>query len=377
MGQEVCIKCKKNVEKTDCVSSLYIIEYEISVSEKRKAAFIIKTTPMQDPFAARYEAGARQPLAAHLAAVAQYARQCCRIASLCEAAWLAGILHDAGKYRDGVQEYLRRAAADRESVRRGEEDHSTAGGRIAEALLRKSVLSQLLQTAIYMHHGLQDCLPMDTGLPLLERRAGKELALEQIEARLSANFERGALSEAAEQARAAFEEFCGALSRLAEEEGADHAIPLSFYLGLAARTLTSLLVDADRSDAAAFAMKSALPEEEDDAAARGRWERCIERLEALLMGLPRGGALARLRGAISERCKAAAERPGRLFRFYSPTGSGKTLGALRFALEHARRNGLRQIFYIAPSIRSSSRTPIRSAKRSGTARTCSSITATY
>ncbi|MEG1501444.1 MAG: CRISPR-associated helicase Cas3', partial [Clostridiales bacterium] len=54
------------------------------------------------------------------------------------------------------------------------------------------------------------------------------------------------------------------------------------------------------------------------------------------------------RQAISLKCQMAARSPQRLYRLTVPTGAGKTLSSLRYALSHAQEYGKEHIIYIAP-----------------------------
>ena len=116
-----------------------------------------------------------------------------------------------------------------------------------------------------------------------------------------------------------------------------------FSLSFLTRMLFSCLVDADYLDTEAF-MNSAPVR---------RNEFPLAPLPALLeqhldsFGVP-GNELNRRRAQILARCKEAAHLPRGLFSLTVPTGGGKTLSSMAFALRHAAEHGLRRIIYVIP-----------------------------
>jgi CRISPR-associated endonuclease/helicase Cas3 len=130
------------------------------------------------------------------------------------------------------------------------------------------------------------------------------------------------------------------------------------------RMLLSALVDADRLDTERFMdpRKAGVRER-----VKGRPEflaRLRDRLEAHMAELTgaarrrlegvapgaRGQAesVLRLRAGVLDACRAAAERPPGRYSLTVPTGGGKTLAALAFALGHAVRHGLRRVIVVIP-----------------------------
>src|SRR5699024_9129653 len=75
-----------------------------------------------------------------------------------------------------------------------------------------------------------------------------------------------------------------------------------------------------------------------------------EKLQRYIAGwFPPKGLLNEQRCAILERCIQEGERqlPG-LFSLTVPTGGGKTISSLAFALAHAKTHGLRRVIYVIP-----------------------------
>lgn len=267
-----------------------------------------------------------QELECHLLAVEQIARDMGREIGLERVAALAGRLHDLGKYDPAFDARLRG-----EAVRI---DHSTAGAvalmNMAQGARERSV-AQLLSYAILGHHA---------GLP--DRRGVGEGT---VDARLE-GFDLGRL-DPSWQRRVPIGFDGAAEEPLARVHGAarDH---VAFDLSVAVRMIFSCLVDADFRDTEAF--YKALEGRRIDR----RWPAfqdirpdLLRRFEDHVGGLPKGGAVNALRRDILDHVRAKAALPPGLFTLTVPTGGGKTLASLGFALEHAA-HGHRRIIYAIP-----------------------------
>lgn len=111
------------------------------------------------------------------------------------------------------------------------------------------------------------------------------------------------------------------------------------------RMLYSCLVDADFLDTETFM--------ESEKQARGggdRIEALEDKLQAHISGwFPPKTELNQQRCAVLTRCleQGEAQNSG-LFTLTIPTGGGKTVASLAFALRHARAHGLRRVIYVIP-----------------------------
>jgi CRISPR-associated endonuclease/helicase Cas3 len=307
----------------------------------------------------RKKDGKVQNVAEHLAGVAD---RCGRFAAkigLEQQGYLLGLLHDLGKYSDEFQRYIRSAEGmidpDQDgyidaSGMKGKIDHSTAGGQHAFRHLacrgdKGRLVGQFLALCLVSHHsGLIDCLSPDVRDSFTARidKPDKKTHYTEAVARLEAGtFQE---MEGLLQSR-------GVETGLVEElkrahDGETSPIISHFAQGLLLRSLYSCLVDADRLDAADFE-EPGLAELRNNGRYRP-WGELISRLEARLSEFVQRNEVDRLRRAVSDACRDYASREKGVYLLTVPTGGGKTLASLRFALHHAEKQGLDRIIYVIP-----------------------------
>lgn len=280
---------------------------------------------------------------------------------LSEQGELLGLLHDFGKYSAAFQNYLRSAVGqlnqdededwvDSNSLK-GKVDHSTAGAQFVwQALADKGPLelriAQVLSLCIASHHsGLIDCLDVD-GEDTFGRRMRKTQEKTHIEeARQSAD--RRILARSAEIiAGINLVDGLRGLIRKILDENRNLLVVQQHQLGLAVRFLFSCLIDADRVDTADFesrGVKRFRPNGDYIS-----WPVLIGRLEQHLLAMDNFRPIDALRRDISKHCLDASARPGGIYTLTVPTGGGKTLASLRFALHHAEQRKLDRIIYVIP-----------------------------
>jgi len=266
-----------------------------------------------------------QGLADHLRAVSDLAESFGRRLGIGPAAQLAGLLHDLGKYNPAFQARL---AGSREPV-----DHSTAGAAIVRECATGDgrIIAELIAYAIAGHHA---------GLPDMGGAA-----LSSLSERLSGFSAASLDSSWAEEIDVAADNLPPDFQWETKnrERGA-------FQLALLGRMIFSCLVDADFKDTEDFY-----------AGAEGRRiDRQWPGLEVVLPGLLERydahmaqfgnamGELNLLRADILAHVRGrAAEAPG-LYTLTVPTGGGKTLASLGFALDHAKAHGHGRIIVAIP-----------------------------
>jgi CRISPR-associated endonuclease/helicase Cas3 len=117
------------------------------------------------------------------------------------------------------------------------------------------------------------------------------------------------------------------------------------------RMLFSALVDADRLATTQFYENAKLASKR-----RPKWnspsiDELKTRLDEHLVRLARDAKptpVNRLRADVLEHCREKANSPPGLFSLTVPTGGGKTLSAMRFALDHAAKHGLERVVVVLP-----------------------------
>lgn len=128
------------------------------------------------------------------------------------------------------------------------------------------------------------------------------------------------------------------------DPGEKPAIRDSFALSMWVRMLYSCLVDADYLDTEAF-MAESTPQ-------RGSADSLpvlLERLKDYIRPwFPGNTELNKSRCAILSQCLEKASQPRGIYSLTVPTGGGKTVSSLAFALKHAVENGLERVIYVIP-----------------------------
>ena len=318
-------------------------------------------TPKFNQRLAHKNEGGEQSLRAHLLGVASLARSHAGKLDLPLAGTLLGLLHDLGKSSDVFQEYLcsfhADGAVEPQDELRGKIDHSTAGAQcIVRNLPRgemdgslEGILARLLALCIASHHsGLIDCLYLEGGDSLNDRLGKEDTKTRYTEAWRTVDAEVRAQAEAILQSSDLLVELQAKVAAVLRHtsKGPERDV----QLGLLVRLLFSCLIDADRTDTADFERPHSATWRQGGQ--YESWEMLAERLEMGLAGLTSRGAaeINAVRRAISDQCLAAASRPGGVYTLTVPTGGGKTLAALRFALAHAQQRGLERVIFVSPYI---------------------------
>ncbi len=284
-----------------------------------------------------------QPVEEHLRSCAAYA-QAAAPEGLQKAAYLAGLLHDMGKYTNAFQSYLARAVAG-EAVQRGSVNHTFAGVRFAwerwhDPKAASSITCEIICFAIGGHHGPFDCLSPDGVDGFAHRITADGIHYEEAKTQFLQHC--AGLDELDARWQASAEEIAAAITRCkALAHDVDETL---FYLSLLARQLLATVIEGDRLDTALFLHHRTQTDRQADATF---WADRLARVEVRLSQLPVRAEIDQVRRHISDSCRAAAERASGIYRLTVPTGGGKTLASLRYALA-AALHGKRRIFFIIP-----------------------------
>lgn len=108
------------------------------------------------------------------------------------------------------------------------------------------------------------------------------------------------------------------------------------------RMLYSCLVDADYLDTEAFMSLTERPEYDSLSALAKRLDAHISKF------FPPRTRLNELRCDILKKCLEAASSPRGIYSLSVPTGGGKTIASLAYALHHAVQNNLDRVIYVIP-----------------------------
>lgn len=297
-----------------------------------------------------------QTLEDHLKNVAERAKRNCEKIGMPLTGEIMGLLHDLGKYSDDFQNYI--LSCNRHDYGYDEEeseesngkkrviDHSTSGAQYIRRnidAMPTALLSQMLSICIASHHaGLMDCISPDGRNKFFGRMQKDDSETHAIE--VLEKCDRDILKKVEGIIKS--ESLTNEINKILETMPKNSSLCCYFSIGLLTRFLFSCLLDADRTDAADF-------DSPDTAKMRlnskyPSWDKFIEKLEIRLSEFLIENRVDEIRNDISLACLGAGKKEQGIYTLTVPTGGGKTLASLRFALEHAKTHNLDRIFYIIP-----------------------------
>lgn len=230
--------------------------------------------------------------------------------------YCCGMLHDIGKYSAAFQEKIQNGSNKRV-------DHSTAGAQVCS---QKGDMYGFMSYCIAGHHsGLPDRgSSSDVGnAPTLEGRKNKKIEdynayKNEIQVPEVKTFPFG------------------------EKETPNTDFSMSMFI----RMIYSCLVDADFLDTERFMKRGQTQRESGEAI-----EILLEKLEKHVAGWLTNEDTETVNGRRTEilrNCFACGEMERGLFQLTVPTGGGKTIASLAFALRHAANNDMDRVIYVIP-----------------------------
>ena len=263
-----------------------------------------------------------QPLIAHLTNTAHLAEKFGADAGISELAHTAALLHDIGKYSKAFQARLDGA--------KKKVDHATAGARTAIELFNQNDLEKwfalMMAYCIAGHHtGLPDygsVIDVEGDVTLLARLDPEKKKLEDFSA-YKTEIDSVTLTVKGRKIKTSNQ---------------------GFSLAFMTRMLYSALVDADFQETESY-MK-------DDVPPRGGHASITELCRGFNTAIqefdnPKND-INKKRTETLKACMNKANSNQGFFTLTIPTGGGKTLASMAFALNHAVKHGLKRVIYVIP-----------------------------
>lgn len=246
----------------------------------------------------------------HQQAVAELASKFAAQFDMGEWGRILGLLHDIGKEKAAFQQHIKKESGYCPEIRiEGDASHAYVGGIVASRLF--PMATPILSNIIMGHHrGLYDD---GVWKELLKKEIPGEVSIPDVKTQLSAP------------------------SQQLAREDFHHLV----------RMLYSCLVDADYLDTETF-MTPGLAELRGSKATMSELCSKLENhLEKLGNGAP-NTEVNRIRRFVQQCCKEKSDGPVDFYSLTVPTGGGKTLSSLLWALRHAVKNGLQRIIIAIP-----------------------------
>lgn len=285
-----------------------------------------------------YDKKSEQSVQEHCINTAELCAEYCSVFGAESIGRLAGLLHDAGKLCTDFDNYIRGDS----HFSRGEIDHCYAGAKylMEKAKTEHSGIARFIARVIISHHGLHDWVD-ENCRDYFNIRISKADNYTQITENISFiinDDELNALLQKADDEYKAIRQKIKHISKTKTD--------CAFYLGMFERLVESALIDADRTDTASFMDDTEFSEY---SVTPELWQSMKYNMNKKLDSFAdRTDTISMQRKSISDRCAEFAKNDVRICRLVVPTGGGKTLSSLRFAIEYCLEHNMEKIIYTAP-----------------------------
>lgn len=223
-----------------------------------------------------------------------------------------GLLHDKGKERKTFQQHIQKESGYAPDIKvEGDYSHAYVGALIAKELFNSPYpYYQIIDNILMGHHrGLYDHGDKEE---ILKKEIPNDVSVESLDEKLN----MPSLGSAKD-------------------------------VHLFIRMLYSCLVDADYLDTERFMM----PEQSLLRSVKSTVEELLLKLEVYLDELKRNASdteVNRIRNEVQQYCIDTSENNVDFYSLTVPTGGGKTLSSVLWALRHAKKNGLKRIIIAIP-----------------------------
>lgn len=234
-----------------------------------------------------------------------------------------GLLHDKGKERLAFQQYIRTSnglPVDDNKLY-AEHHHAFVGGLLARELMGMSVLNLLVNQIISHHTGLHDYIDVENTLQ-------NKILPDEI-TRSNLDIDKELL-----------------IKELRESPFVKLNVDMK-HLHHLSRMLFSCLVDADHLDTERFMDINSWQKRGSGSTIAN----LLPKLEKYILNLQSNAAdteVNRIRKMILEQCSRASDCKKGFYSLTVPTGGGKTLSSLLWAMKHAVKHAMKRIIIAIP-----------------------------
>lgn len=291
-----------------------------------------------------------QGLKEHLLNTAEYAKERLQGSNFSNCGYLAGLLHDMGKYKLEYNIYLEKSYLG-EKVQKGSVNHTFAG---VKYLLERyhnekndhfdKLTSEILAYAIGSHHGEFDIINID-GENGFEYRLNKDKEEINYSESINNYFFNFITEENIDYYfLKAKEEIKLLLDNIKKNSDCAKTV-MWFIFGMVARMILSAVIYSDRLDTAEFMSGKNANKIETS---KKLWEAQLEFLDHKIKEFSSETSINKVRKYFSDKCKEFAKNENGIYKITIPTGAGKTLCMLRYSLAHAKEYNKKRIIFIIP-----------------------------